>query len=220
MRVTLLAIAAVLMLASDAQACDAVDECLSSAGLSCPAMRISICPQGDFELIGRACGGAGAYIWVRMIDNCGGDPIPGIPWTDFWFRACDPAQELALCIGGIVADSLTGLNGRTTFSGLVEGGGCVKSGGLGLTVRGWTIRSPLCGPALCLPIVVKSPDLTGAGGKPDGVVNLSDLIPFGFSYNYNQGQHGYNTCCDYNDDTRCNLSDFAFFGTHYQHRCQ
>jgi hypothetical protein len=66
---------------------------------------------------------------------------------------------------------------------------------------------------------VKSPDLTGAGGNPDGVINLSDLVPFGSSYNKNLGQGGYNACCDYNDDDKCNLSDFAFFGTHYQHRC-
>jgi hypothetical protein len=206
------------MIASAAQSCD-VDICGSSAGLSCPSMRISVCPQGDFEMIKRACGGAGDYIWVEVIGICGGGPIPGIPLTDFWFDACDPAQELSLCTGGIVADSLTGANGRTTFSGLVRGGGCVLSGGIWIAVQGQRILDYPCATQRCLPIVVKSPDLTGAGGIPDRVINLSDLVPFGFSYNKYQSQHGYNACCDYNDDSKCNLSDFAYFGTHYQHRC-
>ena len=113
------------------------------------------------------------------------------------------------------------MNGRTTFSGVLRAGGCVLSGGIWIAVQGKVIKGPYpsCTWNLCLPIVVKSPDMTGAGGKPDGVVNLSDLVPFGFSYNKNLGQAGYSACCDFNDDNKCNLSDFAFFGLHYQHRC-
>ena len=220
MRVTLLAIAAVLMLASDAQACDA-DDCASRAGLSCPGMQISVCPGGDFEMIKKGCDGTGDYIWVE-IRECSDNPVPGIPFTDFWINACDAARRLYLCAESIIADSSTGMNGRTTFSGILRAGGCVPSGGIWIAVQGKIIKGPYpsCTGNICLPIIIKSPDITGAGGKPDGIVNLSDLIPFGFSYNKNQGQAGYSPCCDYNDDGKCNLSDFAFFGTHYQHRCQ
>jgi hypothetical protein len=222
MRVTFV-IALVLFVASPSHACD-VDDCATSAGLSCPAMQISVCPLGDFEMIGRGCGGAGGYIWVEIFGGppgCYGDPMPGIPPTDFWLGSCDSAQELHLCTVGMVADSLTGANGRTTFSGVLRAGGCALSGGIWIACQGHILRAKPC-PSftpLCLNIVIKSPDLTGAGGYSDGIVNLSDQIPFGLSYNKGLGQTGYNACCDYNDDNTCNLSDFAFFATHYQHRC-
>jgi hypothetical protein len=220
MRRVLYAVAAVLVFASPARACDAVDDCLSSAGVSCPNMKVTVCPQGDFEMISKSCGATADYIWVEVITSCGGGgPLPGVPRTDFWFNACDPARQLALCIEPFIADSLTGMNGRTTFSGVLRAGGCVPSGGIWIAVQGFIIHTRWCASTLCLPIIVKSPDSTGPGGNPDGVVNLSDLIPFGFTYNKNLGQARYNPCCDYNDDDKCNLSDFAFFGTHYQHRC-
>ena len=219
MRVACL-IAALLVTASASHACDA-DECASSAGLSCSGMQISVCPGGDFEMIKKGCGGAGDYIWVEIRNNCDGGPTPGIPWTDFWIGACDPAQQLSLCVEPIVADSLTGMNGRTTFSGFLKAGGCVLSGGIWIACQGHVIRAKPCPTLtpLCLNIIIKSPDLTGTGGHPDCVVNLSDFVPFGMSYNRSLGQSAFNACCDYNDDNMCNLSDLGFFGTHYQHRC-
>jgi hypothetical protein len=220
MRVMLLAIAAVLAIAPAARACD-TDECYTTVGLSCPGMQITACPGGDFEMIKNGCGSTGGYIWVDVRDGCNNNPMPGIPYTDFWINACDPTHQLSICAAPIIADSITGTNGRTTFSGILKAGGCVPSGGIWIAVQGKVIKGPYpsCTGNICLPIVVKSPDLTGAGGKPDGFVNLSDLIPFGFTYNKNQGQAGYNECCNYNDDYKCNLSDFAYFGTHYQHSC-
>jgi hypothetical protein len=89
-----------------------------------------------------------------------------------------------------------------------------------MAIQGQFIENPPnCLTPLCLSIVVKGPDITGASGKPDCVVDLSDLIPFGSSYNKDLGQPGYSACCDFNDDNKCNLSDFASFGQHYQHRC-
>jgi hypothetical protein len=66
----------------------------------------------------------------------------------------------------------------------------------------------------CHIIIIVSVDLTA-----DCQVNLSDLGVFGLSYNKNLGDPGYNTCCDYNDDDKCNLSDFAYMGEHYLHTC-
>lgn len=220
MRFALLAMAAAVVFASSSWACD-TDECYTTAGLSCPGMQISVCPGGDFEMIKKGCDGAGDYLWVDVRDGCSNDPIPGIPYTDFWINACDPAHQLSVCATPIIADSATGTNGRTTFSGVLRAGGCVLSGGMWVAVQGKIIYGPYpdCALKVCLSIVIKSPDTTGPGGHPDGIVNLSDLVPFGSGYNKNLGQAGYNACCDYNDDDKCNLSDYAYFGTHYQHRC-
>jgi hypothetical protein len=215
------AFALMLALATSVYAGD-VDDCRSTAGITgCTQMKLTICPAGDFEFIRDACGvGITAYIWVTARD-ASGNPIPGIPWTDYWLNACDAAKQLALCSSPIVADSLTGANGTTTFGGRVAAGGCTLSQGVWWAIQGKTLKGiyPDCANNVCLNVIVKSPDLTGAGGKPDGIINLSDLVPFGTSYNKNLGQAGYNACCDYNDDDKCNLSDFAFFGTHYQHKC-
>ncbi len=213
----LMVMAAISMIAPASQAGDGFQCLYCSTGLSCPGMKITVCPQGDFEPIRKGCGGTGDYIWVEIRDDYPNRPIPGIPWTDFWFDSCDAWQNVYMCTGMIVADSLTGANGRTTFSGLFEAGGCTLSGGIAIRYLGVPIPGGWAD--TCLPIVIKSPDMTGAGGYPDGIVNLSDLVPFGFGYNKNLGQAGYRACCDYNDDDKCNLSDFAFFGTHYQHRC-
>lgn len=191
----------------------------STAGVSCPGMKITVCPRGDFEQIRNGCGGTDDYIWIEARD-CADYPIPGIPWTDYWIGACDPAQALFYCVEPIAADSLTGANGRTTFSGIIRAGGCVLTGGVWMAIQGQIIKTPpTYATPLCLGVVIKGPDLTGASGKPDGFVNLSDLIPFGTSYNKILGQGGYNGCGDFNDDDKCNLSDFAYFGQHYQHSC-
>lgn len=198
-----------------------VDDCKSNAGISCTLMQLSICPAGDFESFRTACGGTADYVWIEARD-ASNNPIPGIPWTDYWLNACDPNAQLCLCASPVAADSLTGANGRTTFSNRIAGGGCALNQGVWWAIQGKPIKAKPCPNVnnLCLNIIIKGPDINGAGGKPDCLVNLSDLTPFGVTYNKHLGQGGYNACCDYNDDTACNLSDFGFFGTHYQHRCQ
>jgi hypothetical protein len=221
MRVILVLLAVFMIaFAVGANALDPDTFCYSTAGVSCQNMKVTICPRGDFEQIRNGCGGTDDYIWV-VVRDCARNPVPGIPWTDYWMNACNAAQTLSLCVEAISADSLTGTNGRTTFSGIFRAGGCVLTGGLYIAVQGMVLKGPYpsCTGNICLPVVVKGPDLTGASGKPDGVVNLSDLIPYGTSYNKNLGQGGYNACCDFNDDDKCNLSDFAYFGQHYQHSC-
>lgn len=191
----------------------------SRAGVSCAGMRLSICPRRDFELIRNGCGGDADYIWIEARDLAD-NPIPFIPETDYWFNACNSATPLFICPQPMTADSMTGLNGRTTFSTHLSAGGCALTGGIWISIQGYVIKDP-ARPwlPLCIPVVIKSPDITGAGGLPDGVVNLSDLIPFGSSYNTSPGQPNFNACCDFNDDDLVNLGDFAYFGQHYQHGC-
>lgn len=206
-----------LVFATTAYAGD-VDECLSDWGwgeVNCVVPRIAICPQGDFEFIREGCGYDNDYIWVQVKDSSG-NGISGVPWSDYWLQACDPAEELCLCANPVVADSLTNSSGETTISGRIAGGGCVVTGGLYLAIQGKivvTIESG-CITVKCVIIIIVSVDLTA-----DCQVNLSDLGVFGLSYNKGLGDPGYNTCCDYNDDDVCNLSDFAFMGAHYQHTC-
>jgi hypothetical protein len=205
-----------------------VDECRSDAGISCPRMQISICPSGDFESIRDACEPPGAqYIWIEARDTCG-HPIPGIPWTDYWLNSCDPAKQLCLCVSPIAADSLTGANGRTTFSGRIAGGGCTLTQGIWFAIQGKPILAKPCGSGrLCLNVIIKSPDLTGwvwGEWKPDGLINLSDLHTFSNSFNTQQGVpppagRAFNACCDFNDDGKVDLVDLAIFSDHYQHRC-
>ena len=190
-----------------------VDECESEAGTTC-ALRVSICPAGDFEFIRTGCGGVADYIWVEVKDAAGVG-IPGITWTDFWMNACDPAQELCLCPSAIAADSLTNENGRTTFSGRIAGGGCILSGGMWVSCQGKTFLSyPTCVVPICIDVRIVSPDINATCE-----VNLSDLSFFGESYNKSLGNPDFNPCCDFNDDDSCNLSDFSFMGEHYLHAC-
>lgn len=203
----------VLVFATSLYAGD-VDECESNAGTSC-ALRVSVCPAGDFEFISTGCGGSADYIWVQIEDGSG-NGIPGVPWTDYWMNACDsPAQDLCLCASPIAADSLTNDLGQTTFSGRIAAGGCILTGGLFVACQGKTlVEQPACTDPICIDMVVVSPDINATCS-----VNLSDLSYFGQSYNKNLGDANYNPCCDFNDDDRCNLSDFSYFGEHYQHVC-
>jgi hypothetical protein len=201
-----------LVFATSAYAGD-VDECRSEWGISC-SLRVSICPQGDFEFIRDGCGTGTDYIWVIVRDSAG-NGISGVPWSDYWLQAFDVSEELCLCANPIVADSLTNSNGETTISGRIAGGGCVVTFGLYLAIQGKIVVDW----SACIVIhveifIIVSVDLTA-----DCQVNLSDLGVFGLSYNKQLGDPGYNTCCDYNDDDKCNLSDFAFMGEHYLHTC-
>jgi len=215
------AFALMLAIATSVYAGD-VSDCRSTATVvGCTLMKMSICPAGDFEYFRDACGtGITAYIEVTALDEFG-NPIPGIPWSDYWMNACDPAKQLFLCANPFVADSLTGSNGRTTFSNRVAAGGCTLTQGIWWAIQGKPLKGPYptCTSNVCLNVIIKSPDLTGTGGLADGIVNLSDLVTFTPSYNKSLGAVGYNACCDYNDDNACNLSDFSLFGKHYQHKC-
>jgi hypothetical protein len=188
--------------------------CENDVFVSCPGMRISVCPRETFENIRNACGGTDDYIEVYIRD-CTHTGIAGIPQTDFWMDACLEQYELSLCVQHFVADSLTGSNGRTTFSGRILAGGCIPEGGIWVSCQGKTIlNDPTCTGPECIDVVIVSPDINA-----DSFVNLSDLSFFGESYNKEVGDPGYDTCCDYNDDDWCNLSDFSFLGEHYQHEC-
>ena len=194
-----------------------VEGCYSEASVSCPGLRLTICPSNDFERIGDACEDGYIEVWVR--DVYSGEGVPFVPTTDFWLQACDPAQELCLCVQSIEADSITsglpGFEGRTTISGRIAGGGCVLTGGLKIAVQGIVFKTgDYCEEIICLDMVIVSPDINA-----DCTVSLSDFQLFCMSYNRTEGMPEYNGCCDFNDDGECSLGDFSFFAQHYNHEC-
>jgi hypothetical protein len=210
-----LALAAVLLLSAPSIQAGQVDGCMTIVSTSCSPMRVSICPAGDFEQIRYGCGMTTDYIEIQ-VKNTAGNPVPGIPRTDYWLDACDPAQQLCLCCQPIIADAETDILGEARICGPIAAGGCVLTQGIYIVIQGQMIlQQPACVSPVCLNIVLVSPDLTA-----DCMVNLSDLGVFGLSNNTQQGQPLFNPCCDYNDDNKCNLSDFAFLGEHYQHQCR
>jgi hypothetical protein len=213
MKKTLLT-ALLLVFATSAFAGD-VDPCQSTVAIvGCAQMRVSICPAGDFEFIREGCGGTSDYIEV-FVRDVGGVGIPGIPWSDYWLDACDPAQELCLCAAPIVAQTLTDSAGRTTIEARIAGGGCILTGGIYIAIQGKIVQAqPGCTVPECLNMIIVSPDL-----NVNCEVELGDLGIFGLSYNVDPWLGGYNDCCDFNDDNYCNLSDLAFMGEHYQHEC-
>lgn len=195
----------------------ALDSCESELSASCEGMRITICPRRDFEYIRNACDGNSDYIEVWVRDQMG-NGVPGVPETDYCLYACDSNEELSICYFFITADSLTsdipGFEGRTTFSNSrIAGGGCALNG-VYMKVQGMVILDETCMHPICLDIEIVSPDING-----DQHVDLSDLGIFGLAYNSSEGEPNYCGCCDYNDDGKCNLSDFASFGQHYSHQC-
>jgi len=221
-----------LMLTGGAVSAASLDECKSDVYLSCSRMRINICPAGDFEFIRNSCDPPGMQYIVIIARDRFNNPIRGIPRTDYWLNACDPSKQLCLCAEPIVADSSTGANGRTTLSGRIAGGGCtIQQGqltgqGICVSIQGKTIVAKPCPSPypLCLAIDVKSPDITGPGGQPNGVIDLSDLATLSSCYNTAWGVppppgRQFNACWDFNDDNAVNLTDFSFFREHYKHYC-
>jgi hypothetical protein len=167
-----------------------------------------VCPSGD----GDRFDDIGAIITVEVKDLAD-IPIAGIPATDFWLIGCN---DNLLLIGGshsIDADSVTGANGQTTISGTMSAGGCDE--GLAVIVQGVIIETPDGLAILCLPYTVRSPDMNGANGEGDGIVDLLDLSIF--AMNYLSPPKPYVTCVDFNGDGSVDLIDFSKFGQHYQH---
>ena len=90
-----------------------VDLCLStvSASEGC----VFVCPAGD----GQTLADRGAVIDVTILDDYG-EPIVGIPASDFWVIGCE--DNLVLCGGSasINADGPTDGSGHTTISGTIR----------------------------------------------------------------------------------------------------
>jgi hypothetical protein len=150
------------------------------------------------------------------IKSCVGVPIPGIPASDIWLYGCNSDLELCGGANSINADSSTNGDGRTTISGQLASGGCDPSGVIVL-VQGIVVTDSLCMGPLCLPVAVKSPDITGSGAVLDGVVDVVDLAEF--AKGYASPPKPYTQCFDFNCDGYVDIVDFSIFAQHYGHAC-
>ena len=133
---------------------------------------------------------ADATITLHLVD-ANGDPIYLYPFEDLWLEG--NAGPLVLCPGGSIADDYTDINGYTTFSNPIYGGG--QGWGVVVLVSGLALTQPP------LPISFNSPDITG-----DLVANITDIVPFGMDW---LGTYNYRS--DFFYDGVIDISDIALF---------
>ena len=171
--------------------------------VSTPGGAVTITPAGN----GQSLADRGTPVTVTIRD-ANGLAIAAYPAQDIWLDDAG-SGDINLCQGGSLADDDTDVNGVTTISGLIAGGGYTQAGmsvyvsGVALTVAvddetGSTI----------LNIDVNSPDLNG-----DREVSLSDISLFTSDLTVPQFRS------DFNHDGTVNLSDLSLFATWIGETC-
>jgi len=164
-------------------------------------------PDGNGVGFDEAFAFGGAYvdatITLTLVDT-NGAPIFLYPFEDLWLQTS--GGGLTYCPGGTVADGSTDINGQTTWTNPINGGGY----SLGETVQVYVAGSPLAGPGLN--ITFNSADING-----DLFVNQSDAVYFTQALNDNFANHP-KYASDFNNDDDITLSDVvrmtAGLGTH------
>jgi hypothetical protein len=144
-----------------------------------------------------------ASIVVGLVDIAG-FAIANFPWEDIWL---DPETEtvsacLAFALGGFWANSNTDINGETSFSTSLAGGGWTEgpiwvylNGSRAMHQDGWE-QPPV-------PLRFNSADINADGG-----VNLADVSLFAADY---FGEYHYR--CDFRWDGSLNLLDIVMLAT-------
>jgi hypothetical protein len=109
---------------------------------------VTISPDGLGQTFADPAGQANGGIDIRVYArNCQGDPLQGIPATEVVLYN----SLLCICPGGNAADAATDVNGCTTFSGSIAGGGCAA-----------TLDVYIDGVFICtIPVGVNAGDSTG-----------------------------------------------------------
>jgi hypothetical protein len=104
------------------------------------------------------------------------------------------------------------VNGQTTITGSLAGGGCDSQ--VYVVVQGAVVSGPSCTTPAPLSIDTKSPDTDG-----DLDVDSVDFTNFGNGWVPLGGV--YNSCMDFNCSSSMNSIDFTEFGNHYgnAHAC-
>ncbi len=170
-------------------------------------------PAGTGQPLGACSTGGGLLvdgtITIQLLDA--DQPVSGFPAEDIWLEsgwtAVDPPTPFAPCpTCGSCADGPTDVDGLTTFSRALAGGGTsIADQGpvLVICVNGDVPpQDPLPGYSIV------SPDLDG-----DLTVGLADLIVFTRCYGGHERQ------CDLNWDGNVNLPDLALFSAAYGEVC-
>jgi len=190
---------------------------IASAGIiaqcNSPVLYMDVDPPGPVPECYTACprGDTPNFIsqgfWFDVtVNDLVGNPISGIPFSDFWLVDCDPARNLCYCSNPCTADRNTDALGNTEISASTyRVGGCAN--GVSPVVQGLILQQnvPPC-TNYCFQVNVRSFDVTC-----DLVINIADLAQFATWYPPNP----YNTCGDFNCDGAVNISDLAQFGFHF-----
>jgi len=136
-----------------------------------------------------------------IVRDANGLPISGYPAADIWLADTGVSGDnIALCQGGSGANADTDVNGATTLSGVIAGGGHSQVG-MAVYVSGVAVTLNADGSGgIALPIDVNSPDISG-----DLLVNLADISLFSAAIVSND------FVGDYTYDGFVNLSDISLF---------
>lgn len=159
--------------------------------------RVTIAPNGAGETF--AATGITIEVYLR---NCSGAPLVGVPRQEVVIYN----SGLCICPGGNVSDAATDINGMTTFSGTIAGGGCVEN--LQIFADGVLICT--------IPVKTNSPDHVPASPCAVDGSDLSSLaVVLG-------NIAAYNICYDYNESGPPTIdgSDLSFFATLLGAGCQ
>lgn len=150
--------------------------------------------------------GPGPAIDIRVYArNCQGDPLEGIPLTEIQLFN----SALCICPGGNTADAATDVNGCTTFTGSIAGGGCASS--LDVYVDGVFICT--------IPVSVNSADFAGGNANcATDAGDAADLSPYiGSDITGNTGppptNQTYDICRDYIENGFIDAGDVAFLAS-------
>ena len=167
--------------------------------------RVTISPNGNGETF------ASNGITIKVyLENCSGAPLAGIPAQEIVISNA----ALCICPGGNIADAATDLNGATSFSGTIHGGGCAPSltvfaDGTGITQK---VVAGLMPPASLTPpktnsqdVLPSSPCFVDAGDLPALAQRL------GCPSNCPPMSPGYTICVDWNEDGAIDAGDAAGF---------
>ena len=141
----------------------------------------------------------GVSVTVQILDNAG-FPIAGYPFQDVWLDD-GGSGAISLCQGGSVADANTNVDGITTFSSSMSGGGWTEDG-LWVYIAG----IPYAGP---IDLTVVSPDIDGDLG-----VGLPDVSLFADDY-----VNGYQVRTDFAPNGILDLADVGAFALHLGAQC-
>jgi hypothetical protein len=157
--------------------------------------------------LGSNLGAVGATVTVTVRDG-NGDVIVGYPFQDMSLD-CDIDVQLNFCPGGSTADGNTDINGQSTFSGNLAGGGW-STAGLRVLLGGTPVTNGGGIAAGLLDIDVNSADLNG-----DRTVNIADVGNFAADF----GAGVYSFRSDLVADGVLNIADVGNFATHVQEVC-
>jgi len=156
---------------------------------------VTIVPDGRSETLA-----ANGISIVAVVKYLSGVPAAGIPSQEMVLF--NPG--LCLCPGGNIADAPTDITGRTTFRGMLQGGGSCES--LQMYVDGVLLGS--------FPIRVNSPDLNA-----DCAVDGGDICAFAPRLGTRVGNPGYTFAADFNEDGAVDAGDLSRLASSLGARC-